>query len=126
MYVNDKPESLENNFTVKMFVEDSKLYKQTDYANGASDLLNNDKVSTARQQATQGYPNTLPVHTAPQWKTCSEEDIDVYTDSKLTFKDQINSNTTKANTIMGIIRTNFDNLDMNISCSFTEARFTPT
>ena len=72
MYINDILESLENNFTVKTSLGDSKLYKQTDYANGASDLRNNGKVSTARQQATQGYPHTLPVHTAPQrnsWKS---------------------------------------------------------
>ena len=38
MYINDMPESLENNSTVKMFADDSKLYHRTDNANGASDL----------------------------------------------------------------------------------------
>ena len=30
MYINDMPESLKNNSTVKMFADDSKLYKRTD------------------------------------------------------------------------------------------------
>ena len=38
MYINDMPESLESNSTVKMFADDSKLYKRTDNANGTSDL----------------------------------------------------------------------------------------
>ena len=38
LYINDMPESIQNNSTVKMFVDDSKLYKRTDGANGASDL----------------------------------------------------------------------------------------
>ena len=36
MYINDMPESLENNSTVKMFADDSKLYKRTDNTNGSS------------------------------------------------------------------------------------------
>ena len=47
-------------------------------------------------------------------ETTSEKDIGAYIDNKLSFRDQINTKTTKANTIMGIIRRNFDYLDKNI------------
>ena len=47
----------------------------------------------------------------PLQETTSEKDIGVFIDNKLSFTDQINTKTTKANIIMNIIRRNFDYLD---------------
>ena len=141
MYINDMPESLENNSTVKMFADDSKLYKRTDNTNGASDLQRDldklyewsskwllkfhpekCKVVSLGNRPSEDIP-TLCLYTqhpngtlekVTLQETTSEKDIGVYIDNKLSFRDQINTKTTKANTIMGIIRRNFDYLDKNI------------
>ena len=138
LYINDIPESIENNSTVKMFADDSKLYKRTDGANGASDLQKDldklyewsnkwllkfhpekCKVLSLGNRPPEDIP-TLHLYSQhpnrtleeiPLQETISEKDIGVFIDNKLSFKDQINTKTTKANTIMGIIRRNFDYLD---------------
>ena len=138
LYINDMPESIENNSTVKMFADDSKLYKRTDGANGASDLQKDldklyewsnkwllkfhpekCKVLSLGNRPPEDIP-TLHLYSQhpnrtleeiPLQETISEKDIGVFIDNKLSFKDQINTKTTKANTIMGIIRRNFDYLD---------------
>ena len=141
MYINDMPESLVNNSMVNMFADDSKLYKRTDIANGASDLQKDldklyewsskwllkfhpekCKVLSLGNRPSEDIP-TLYLYTqhpngtlekVTLQETTSEKDIGVYIDNKLSFRDQINTKTTKANTIMGIIRRNFDYLDKNI------------
>ena len=138
IYINDMPEALQHNSTVKMFADDSKLYKRTDTDNGAEDLqkdLDNlyqwsntwqlrfhpekCKVLSLGNRPPEDIPK-LHLYSQqsdgslveiPLQETSSEKDIGVFIDNKLTFKDQITSKTNKANTIMGIIRRNFEHLD---------------
>ena len=138
IYINDMPEALQYNSTVKMFADDSKLYKRTDTDNGAEDLqkdLDNlyqwsntwqlrfhpekCKVLSLGNRPPEDIPK-LHLYSQqsdgslveiPLQETSSEKDIGVFIDNKLTFKDQITSKTNKANNIMGIIRRNFEHLD---------------
>ena len=50
---------------------------------------------------------------SPLEETASEKDIGVIIDNKLSFKEQIDTKTTKTNTIMGIVRRTFDYMDKN-------------
>ena len=50
---------------------------------------------------------------SPLEETVSEKDIGVIIDNKLSFREQIDTRATKANTIMGIIRRTFTHMDKN-------------
>ena len=132
------PKALQHNSTVKMFADDSILYKRMDTDHRAEDFqkdLDNlyqwsnswqlrfhrekCKVLSLGNRPSEDIPKLHlysqqpdgSLEEIPLQETSSEKDIGVFIDNKLTFKDQITSKTNKVNTIMGIIRRNFDHLD---------------
>ena len=138
IYINDLPDALKNSSTAIMYADDTKVYWRTDTTNGQQ-LLQEDldalynwsekwqlrfhpdkcKVLPLGNRPPESKPK-LHLYTrddngtlreAPLEETISEKDIGVSVNNKLSFREQIDTKTTKANTAMGIIRRTFDHLD---------------
>ena len=129
-YINDLPRGLKS--TAKMFADDTKLYARSDTENGPSDLqddLNalqewsrnwllkfhpqkccvlkvgkeNANEYSMNQILANGETNNIVLK-----ETEKEKDLGVVIDNKLSFKDHVAQQTTKANRIVGLIRRSFD------------------
>ena len=138
IYINDLPDALKNSSTTIMYADDTKVYWRTNTTNGQQ-LLQEDldalynwsekwqlrfhpdkcKVLPLGNRPPESKPK-LHLYTrddngtlreAPLEETISEKDIGVSVNNKLSFREQIDTKTTKANTAMGIIRRTFDHLD---------------
>ena len=138
IYINDLPDALKNSSTAIMYADDTKVYWRTDTTNGQQ-LLQEDldalynwsekwqlrfhpdkcKVLPLGNRPPESKPK-LHLYTrddngtlrdASLEETISEKDIGVSVNNKLSFREQIDTKTTKANTAMGIIRRTFDHLD---------------
>ena len=141
LYINDLPDSIQNNSTAVMFADDTKLFARTDTSKDKKKLQEDldcvckwsslwllkfhpDKCKVL----SLGYkldetPPTFNMVTnsedgsANQVKleaTTCEKDIGVHVDDNLSFKDHIYTKIKKANAVMGIIRRTFDYLDQNM------------
>ena len=141
LYINDLPDSIQNNSTAVMFDDDTKLFARTDTSKDKEKLQEDldcvCKWSSLRllkfhpdkcKVLSLGYkldktPPTFNMVTnsedgcANQVKleaTTCEKDIGVHVDSNLSSKDHIYTKIKKANAVMGIIRRTFDYLDQNM------------
>ena len=141
LYINDLPDSIQNNSTAVMFADDRKLFARTDTSKD-KEKLQEDLDCVCKWSSlwllkfhpdkckvlSLGYkldetPPTFNMVTnsedgsANQVKleaTTCEKDIGVHVDDSLSFKDHIYTKIKKANAVMGIIRRTFDYLDQNM------------
>ena len=141
LYINDLPDSIQNNSTAVMFADDTKLFARTDTSKD-KEKLQEDLDCVCKLSSlwllkfhpdkckvlSLGYkldetPPTFNMVTnsedrsANQVKleaTTCEKDIGVHVDDNLSFKDHIYTKIKKANAVMGIIRRTFDYLDQNM------------
>ena len=137
LYINDLPDSIQNNSTAVMFADDTKLFARTDTSKDKEKLqedldcvckwsslwllkFHTDKCKVL----SLGYkldetPPTFNMVTNSEdgvklEATTCEKDIGVHVDDNLSFKDHIYNRIKKANAVMGIIRRTFDYLDQNM------------
>ena len=141
LYINDLPDSIQNNSTAVMFADDTKLFARTDTPKD-KEKLQEDLDCVCKWSSlwllkfhpdkckvlSLGYkldetPPTINMVTnsedgsANQVKleaTTCEKDIGVHVDDNLSFKDHIYTKIKKASAVMGIIRRTFDYLDQNM------------
>ena len=141
LYINDLPDSIQNNSTAVIFADDTKLFARTDTSKD-KEKLQEDLDCVCKWSSlwllkfhpdkckvlSLGYkldetPPTFNMVTnsedgsANQVKlegTTCEKDIGVHVDDNLSFKDHIYTKVKKANAVMGIIRRTFDYLDQNM------------
>ena len=141
LYINDLPDSIQNNSTAVMFADDTKLFARTDTSKD-KEKLQEDLNCVCKWSSlwllkfhpdkckvlSLGYkldetPATFNMVTnsedgsANQVKleaTTCEKDIGVHVGDNLSFKDHIYTKIKKANAVMGIIRRTFDSLDQNM------------
>ena len=141
LYINDLPDSIQNNSTAIMFADDTKLFARTDTPKD-KEKLQEDLDCVCKWSSlwllkfhpdkckvlSLGYkldetPPTFNMVTnsedgsANQVKleaTTCEKDIGVHVDDNLSFKDHIYTKIKKASAVMGIIRRTFDYLDQNM------------
>ena len=141
LYINDLPDSIQNNLTAVMFADDTKLFARTDTSKD-KEKLQEDLDCVCKWSSlwllkfhpdkwkvlSLGYkldetPPTFNIVTnsgdgsANQVKleaTTCENNIGVHVDDNLSFKDHIYTKIKKANVVMGIIRRTFDYLDQNM------------
>ena len=141
LYINDLPDSIQNNSTAVMFADDTKLFARTDTSKD-KEKIQEDLDCVCKWSSlwlfkfhpdkckvlSLGYkldetPPTFNMVTnsedgsANQVKleaTTCEKDIGVHVDDNLSFKDHIYTKIKKANAVMGIIRRTFEYLDQNM------------
>ena len=141
LYINDLPDSIQNNSTAVMIADDTKLFARTDTYKD-KDQLQEDLVCVCKWSSlwslkfhpdkckvlSLGYkldepPPTFNMVTnsedgsANQVKfeaTICEKDIGVHVDDNLSFKDHIYTKIKKANAVMGIIRRTFEYVDQTM------------
>ena len=141
LYINDLPDSIQNNSIAVMFADDTKLFARTDTPKD-KEKLQEDLDCVCKWSSlwllkfhpdkckvlSLGYkldetPPTFNMVTnsedgsANQVKleaTPCEKDIGVHVDDNLSFKDHIYTKIKKASAVMGIIRRTFDYLDQNM------------
>ena len=135
LYINDLPDSIQNNSTTVMFADDTKQFARTDRSKDKEQLQEDldcvckrsslwdlkfhpdkskvlslgyklDKTRTTFNMVTNSEDGS-----ANQVKldaTTCEKDIVVHMDDDLSFKDNIYTKIKKANAVMGIIWRTFD------------------
>ena len=140
IYINDLPEALKNDSKAVMYADDTKVYRRTDTPNGQLKLQEDldalyhwsetwqlrfhpdkCKVLSLGNRPPEDKPklhlyvreDNGSLKESPLEETVSEKDIGVIIDNKLSFREQIDTKATKANTIMGIIRRTFTHMDKN-------------
>ena len=141
LYINDLPDSIQNNSTSVIIADDTKLFARTDTSKDKEQLQEDMdcvckwsslwplkfhpdkcKVLSLGYKLDEPPPNFNMVTnsedgSANQVKfegTICEKDIGVHVDYNLNFKDHIYTKIKKANAVMGIIRRTFEYLDQNI------------
>ena len=141
LYINDLPDSMQNNSTAAMFADDTKMFARTDTSTD-KEKLQEDLNCVCKWSSpwllkfhpdkckvlSLGYkldetPPTLNMVTNSEdgsvnqvklEATTCEKDIGVHVDDNLSFKDHVYTKIKKANAVMGIIRRTCDYLDQNL------------
>ena len=152
LYINDLPDSIQNNSTTVMFADDTKLFARTDTSKDKEQLQEDldcvckwsllwllkfhpdkCKVLSLGYKRDETPPTFNRVTnsedgSANQVKleaTACEKYIGVHVDNNLSFKDHIYTKTKKANAVMGIIRRTFDYLDQNMFLQLSKSLVRP-
>ena len=148
VYINDLPCSVENN--VKLFADDTKLYASSDKPSAAITLQSDlDKLQEwSNQWLLRFHPDKCTVLKLGTRKSDAkyymkgedingneidvvlsesqvEKDLGVWIDSGLTFKEQVNAATEKANNVLGIIRRTFETLNSKMFIQLYKALVRP-
>ena len=142
IYINDLPEALKNDSKAVMYADDTKVFRRTDTDTpNRQQKLQEDLDALYHWSETWQlrfhpdkckilYLGNRPPEDMPKLhlyvredndslkessleETVSGKDIGVIIDNRLSFREQIDTKATKANTIMGIIRRTFAHMDKN-------------
>ena len=132
-FINDLPDSLQNNSDVYLYADDTKIFRQIRCVEDCEKLQEDihcmqkwsEKwkltfhpqkcktmtISCKSIDTTFNYNYNLKTGLPYMERTDAEKDIGVTIDSKLEFEDHIIEKVNKANSILGVIRRSFEYLD---------------